>query len=126
MDEAQNLSALGGMVLLIGIVGLLIGLGMSATTTHTSKTCVNSFTGYGQDCVTGSVTTANPMKVPTIGVGILAILGGIGILIVGRDSSSEQISRDSQDTTSDGFANKLREHQTPSDRSADTSKEQNE
>jgi hypothetical protein len=108
------------MVLLIGIVGLLIGLAMPATSTHTSETCVDSFTGYGQDCVTGSVTTANPMKGPAIGVGVFGIIGGIGILAIGRDSLSPPTNRESQQNTTGGFADKLREHQTQSNKETDS------
>ncbi|TKX51642.1 hypothetical protein EXE49_01785 [Halorubrum sp. ASP121] len=126
MSDTQGLTALAGMVLLIGIVGLLIGLAMPATSTHTSETCVDSFTGYGQDCVTGSVTTANPMKGPAIGVGVLGIIGGIGILAIGRDSSSPPANREPQQNTTGGFADKLREHQNQSNKPVDSSREEDE
>ncbi|MGB9987242.1 hypothetical protein [Salarchaeum japonicum] len=123
MTDTQGVTALGGMVLLIGIIGLLIGIAMPATSTHTSETCVDSFTGYGQDCVTGSVTTANPMKGPAIGVGVLGIIGGIGIFAIGRDSSSPPANRESQESTTGGFADKLREHQTQSNEETDSDSE---
>ena len=123
MSETQGLTALGGVVLLIGIVGLLIALAMPATSTYTSEACVDSFTGYGQDCVTGSVTTANPMKGPAIGVGVLGIIGGIGILAIGRDSSSPPTNREFQQSTTGGFADKLREHQTQSNKETDSDSE---
>lgn len=119
MSETQGLRMLGLIILLIGVVGLLVGIAMPTTSTHTSKTCVDSFTGYGKDCVTGSITTANPMKGPVIGTGVLGILGGIGILAMGSDSSSAQ-ERENRKTTNGGFADKLRDYQGGSDDVSDT------
>lgn len=115
MTDTQGLTALGGIVLVIGIIGLLIGLAMPETSTHTSETCVDSFTGYGQNCVTGSVTTANPLRAPAIGVGMLGIFSGIGILIIGRNSSLIETNQEIQNNEQGEFAEKLRDYQENSD-----------
>lgn len=121
MSETQDLRTIGGTIAIIGVVALLIGLAVPATSTHTSETCVDDPTGFGQECMSGSVTTPNPLRGPIMGVGFLAILGGI-FLMSGNSSSSQEVSRTSQGVTDGGFADKLREHQDDSESIPDTKK----
>lgn len=85
---------------------------MSATTTQTSETCYNDPSGYGQECVSGSVTMPNPLRGPTIGVGLLAIFGGIGVYIVGKGETGVQESNvDTEEKVEGGLSEKIREQQ---------------
>lgn len=112
MSETSSVKAIGGTVAVIGILALLIGLAMPATSTHTSETCIDDPTGFGQDCVSGSVTAPNPLKGSVTGIGFLALLGGIGIILVGgREGQPQDASRAPRPTADGGFAEKIRERQ---------------
>lgn len=112
MSETSSVKAIGGTVAVIGILALFIGLAMPATSTHTSETCIDDPTGFGQDCVSGSVTTPNPLKGSVTGIGFLALLGGIGIILMGgRGGQPQDASRIHHPTSDGGFAEKIRERQ---------------
>lgn len=115
MGESDNLGSLGSLILIIGILGLLIGITMPATSTYTSETCVDSYTGSGQDCVSSSVTTANPLKSSVVGAGLLAIVGAVVIFFMGSESSPKNPQNEPQRGTNGGFAEKLKDHQDKSD-----------
>lgn len=88
---------------------------MPATTTHTSEACVDDPTGFGQECVSGSISTPNPLRGPMIGVGFLAVIGGVVIFLMGgSETSNQQVSRSSETVAKGGFADKLRERQSES------------
>lgn len=93
MSGNQDAKTIGAIIIAIGIMALLIGFGMSATSTHTSRTCVNDPTGYGQNCYTGSVTTANPLRGPVLGTGIFAIIGGVGVYFLAGEGNSTRKSK---------------------------------
>lgn len=127
-NDSTNLKAIGGFVALVGIIALLVGVAMPATTTHTSTTCIDDPTGFGQECTSGSVTTPNPLRGPMIGVGFLALIGGIGIaLMSGSESLNQQTRQTSESEANGGFADKLREQQGGSDSpsTSDSSPESN-
>lgn len=112
MSDSTNLKAIGGFIALVGVIALLVGVAMPATSTHTSEACVDDPTGFGQECASGSITTPNPLRGPMIGVGFLALIGGIGIaLMSGSESSNQQVRRTSESGANGGFADKLRERQ---------------
>lgn len=127
MSDSRSLKTIGGFVALVGVVVLLIGTAMPATSTHTSETCVDDPTGFGQECVGGSVTTPNPLKGPMIGVGFLALIGGIGIFLMsGEESSNQQVGHQSETAVKGSFAEKLQERKgdvdtdTPPDHSSES------
>lgn len=116
MSEARNLRAIGGVLVLVGVVVLLAGLAMSATSTQTGQTCVDDPSGFGQECVRGSVTTPNPLRGPTIGAGLLAVFGGVAVVLLGRGDDDPNGETATTGETGDGsFADKLRERQTGAD-----------
>jgi len=113
MSDSQNLNTISGFLALVGIVSILVGGAMPATSTHTSEACVDDPTGFGQDCVRGSISTPNPLRGPMIGVGFLALIGGIGILLMSRsETSNQQVVPSSETVENDSFADKLRERQS--------------
>lgn len=118
MSETRSIKAIGSTIAVIGFVVLLIGLAMPATSTHTSETCVDGPTGFGQECVSGSVTTPNPFKGPLMGIGFLALLGGGGIILL---STTDQGSSAPSGRTAQGgdFADKLTERQSDSEKPLD-------
>jgi hypothetical protein len=61
------------------------------------------------------------MKGPAIGTGILGILCGIGILIIGKHSPSSQMKKEVQKDSRGKFADKLRDHQSQSEDSPESS-----
>ena len=69
-----------------GILFLLIGIAIPATTTQTSTTCVDDIFGYGQNCAQTSYESPNLSKFPLIGVGIIMTL--VGVVSFGSDSIS--------------------------------------
>lgn len=112
MSDSQSLKTIGGIVAVVGILALLVGVAMPATSTHTSETCVDDPTGFGQECVSGSVSTPNPLRGPMMGIGFFALIGGIGIILFGGSDGQQQNVNPSSQTTSDGdFAEKIRERQ---------------
>lgn len=116
MSDSQNLGAIGGFIALVGIVVLLAGVAMPTTSTHTSEACIDDPTGFGQECVSGSVTTPNPLRRPMIGIGFVSLIGGIGIsLMSGSEASNQQIERASESVANGSFADKLRAQQGESD-----------
>lgn len=119
MSETSSVKAIGVTIAVVGILALLIGLSMPATSTHTSETCTDDPTGFGQECVSGSVTTPNPLKGPVTGIGFLALLGGIGIVLIGGDDQHQEASRTPQRTANGGFAEELRERQEGDGASSD-------
>lgn len=60
----------------LGVLVLLIGLSMPATTTQTSTTCVDSTYDIGDGCVDTNYQAPNPSRGPTIGFGLLLVLIG--------------------------------------------------
>ena len=73
----------------VGIVVLLVGLGMPATETQTSRTCIDSSYSYGQDCVRTQYEAPNPARGPTIGLGFLmTAVGGLLWLASGSGGGS--------------------------------------
>lgn len=125
MNETNEINAIGVGIAVIGIVVLLIGLAMPATSTHTSQTCIDDPRGFGQDCVSGAVETPNPLKGPVTIVGFLALIGGIGLSLAGGDDARRPGGRErSGDAGTGDFANKLAEHRGErDDRSSDSSTE---
>lgn len=118
MSETKSVKSIGGAITVIGVVVLLIGFAMPATSTQTSETCINDPTGFGQDCVSSSVTLPNPLKGPVIGIGFLALLGGISIVLIGgREDQDHSTKRASQATADGDFAQKLQEKQENEDTS---------
>jgi hypothetical protein len=125
MSNDRSITKYGGGLAIFGLIVLLIGFGMPATTTFTSETCVDDPTGVGQDCFGGSVTSPNPMRGPVLGVGFLALIGGVAIYSLGGmgtdtvvndkiNRTSEHKRSDSTKNTShlkDSFADQLRERQ---------------
>lgn len=112
MRDEHNISAFAAVLIGIGILVLLVGLAMSATTTQTSETCYSDPSGYGQECISGSVTMPNPLRGPTIGVGILSILGGIGVYFVGKGETALQESNEgTEEKVKGGLSEKIQEQQ---------------
>lgn len=117
MGETKSIRSLGGAIAVIGVVVLLIGFAMPATSTQTSETCINDPTGFGQDCVSSSVTLPNPLKGPVTGIGFLSILGGISIIfLAGRENQQQNTNHTSQTTSESHFAEKLREKKEKDDK----------
>lgn len=81
MNSGMKLGLIG-----FGILFLLIGIAIPATTTQTSTTCVDDPFGYGQNCAQTSYESPNLSKFPLIGVGIMMTL--IGVVSFGSDSIS--------------------------------------
>lgn len=118
MSETRSVRTIGGTIAVIGVLALIIGLAMPATSTHSSETCIDDPTGFGQDCVSGSITTPNPLKGSVTGIGFLALFGGIGIILVeGRESRDRDTGPTHRQTADGGFAEKLRERQENEDAS---------
>jgi len=116
MSESTDLKTIGGFVAAIGLIALVVGVAMPATSTHTSEVCVNDPYSFGEDCASGSVTTPNPLRGPMIGAGVLALLGGIGITLMSANEPAQQQPREPSDSTAGGgFADKIRERQDGSD-----------
>lgn len=115
MSDSQSLKTIGGIIVLVGIVAILIGAAMPVTSTYTSETCFDDPTGFGQECVSGSVSTANPLRGPMIGVGFLALIGGVVIFLMsGNETSNQQVTSSLETVANEGFADKLRERQSES------------
>lgn len=120
----NEINAIGVGIAVIGIVVLLIGLAMPATSTHTSQTCIDDPRGFGQDCVSGAVETPNPLKGPVTIVGFLALIGGIGLSLADGDDARPGGHERSGDAGTGDFANKLAEHRDErGDRGSDSSTE---
>lgn len=109
MSETSGIRTIGGILVVIGALVLVFGLAMSATSTFTSETCVDSPTGFGQECMSGSVTTANPLKGTVTGTGLLVLLGGIGVIMVGGGDSHHENSSKSGATIDGSLAERVRE-----------------
>ncbi|GGK82813.1 hypothetical protein GCM10009067_38800 [Haloarcula sebkhae] len=112
MSDSQKVIAIGALISIVGIVTLLTGITMPATSTHTSEACIDDPTSFGQDCYTSSVKTTNPIRGPTIGIGILSIIGGVGIIAMRNSSTQASQQKGEYDGEVEGsFTNKLRERQ---------------
>lgn len=107
MEEKEQIAT---VFLIMGIAGILVGVSIPSTSTYSSTTCVQGVTGVGEDCVTGSVTTGNPLKAPAIGAGILFLIGGLTTLAfnVAESTTAEDTS---QNNVSGGFAEKIQKQQ---------------
>lgn len=82
---------IGGGIVVIGLLILLLGFAMPATTTQTSRTCYDDPLSYGQSCATTTYESPNTGKYSAVGMGVLlSILGG-GIIY--SDSTSSKPSR---------------------------------
>lgn len=111
MSEETSLRSVGLLVAVVGLLVLSAGLAMPATKTTTSTTCVNDPTGFGQDCFRGSVETPNPLRGPTVGLGLLALLGGGALAALGGSGSGRSPDPDADSAAVEGgFAEKLRAH----------------
>jgi hypothetical protein len=118
MSGSKSIKSIGGTITIIGVVVLLIGFAMPATSTQTSETCINDPTGFGQNCVSSSVTLPNPLKGPVTGIGFFTLLGGISIILIGgREDQDQNTRRKSQSTVNGDFAEKLQEKQEKEDTS---------
>jgi hypothetical protein len=82
---------IGGGIVVIGLLMLLLGFAMPATTTQTSRTCYDDPLSYGQSCATTTYESPNTGKYSAVGMGVLlSILGG-GIIY--SDSISSKPSQ---------------------------------
>ncbi|WP_275737335.1 hypothetical protein [Halorhabdus sp. SVX81] len=79
--------------LLVGAFGVLIliaGLGMPATQTNTSTTCIDSQYGYGDGCVQADYTTPNFGRGIFIALGFaLTIGGGLAATMLSESSDND-------------------------------------
>jgi hypothetical protein len=94
-------SATGGLILVFGIIILIAGIAMPATTTQTSTSCYDNPVGFGQECVETTYEAPNTGRGWLIGTGALVSVIG-GILALSGDSTrrSRNISSEISDGTS--------------------------
>jgi len=85
----------------IGLMILLFGIAMPATTTHNSRTCVDSTYEYGDGCVNAEYQTGNPAKIPFIIFGLMLTIVG-GVLTFKRNDSGSTVPQQSQQETPQG------------------------
>lgn len=112
MSETGSVKAIGISITALGIIVLLIGFAMPATTTQTSETCVDDPMGYGQNCVSGAVETPNPLKGPVTVLGFFALVGGIGVTLMnGNNDQHKQRARQSRNSIDGSFEKELQKHQ---------------
>jgi len=111
MADSQTLGGVGSVIVFIGIAMLLLGIGMPATQTHTSETCVDDPIGYGESCVEGQVTTANPMKAPLTWGGVFLLVGGVVIVLLSYSDTPPQ-SAGQKPRTTDNSASPNTAHRT--------------
>lgn len=86
----------------LGVLFLLIGIAIPATTTHTSTTCVDDPFSYGQNCAQTTYESPNLSKFPLIGIGIMMTLVGV-VSFVSDSTSANSTHKDgsSEWTSSD-------------------------
>lgn len=121
MRRSNNARWIGGVIVIIGVITLFIGMAMPATTTQTSETCINDPTSIGQDCINSSVTMPNPLKGYVSVIGVLALIGGIGILLISNTGGQNKGSAKSDETTKGDFAKKLQNRKEDQNKNKDNS-----
>ena len=78
----MNLQAVGGVVLIVGLLILTAGILSPTEITRTAVSCVDDPYGWGPTCVEGTVTEPNQSRGSNILFGIIVTIGGFLMVLV--------------------------------------------
>lgn len=102
-------ATIGGTILIVGVLIMLLGFAVPATTTQTARTCYDDPFSYGQSCSQTTYESPNTGKVGLIFFGVLAAISGGFYAVSGRDLSGDSDASTNSDTRGQSLGEQIRE-----------------